>query len=135
MSRFITLALSRAAARGWTAALSICAITVSGCAQTPHSASTVAPPVLRTALIPASCSKPVYPPQALARKIEGTSIIQFLLSAQGKVLESRVQKSSGDASLDEAVRSAMSACRFTPPMHQGEPVQAWTSLEYVWKAD
>lgn len=135
MSRFASLALPRPAAQGWKAALSICAIALSGCAQSPQSPSTVAAPVLRTALDPASCSKPVYPPQALARKIEGTSTIQFLLSAQGKVLESRVQKSSGDAALDEAVRSAMSKCRFTPPMHQGEPVQAWTSLEYVWKAD
>jgi len=135
MSRFVTLASPRAAVRGWTAALSICAMTLGGCAHSPQSSSTVAAPVLRTALIPASCSKPAYPPQALARKVEGTSTIQFLLSAQGTVLESRVQKSSGDASLDEAVRSAMSTCRFTPPMHQGEPVQAWTSLEYVWKAD
>lgn len=115
--------------------LPVAAIILAGCAQTPQSPSTVAAPVLNTSLEPANCSKPVYPPQALARKIEGTSTIQFLLNAQGKVLESRVQKSSGDATLDEAARSALSKCTFKPPTYQGQPVQAWTAVQYTWKAD
>lgn len=136
MSHFVSLALPRPAAQRWkAAALFFCATALSGCAHSPQSPSTVAAPVLRTALDPANCSKPVYPPQALARKIEGTSTIQFLLDAQGKVLESRVQKSSGDATLDEAARSALSKCTFKPPTYQGQPVQAWTAVQYTWKAD
>jgi len=84
---------------------------------------------------PAPCSRPVYPPQALANKVEGTSTIGFLISAEGRVLDSRLYKSSGDASLDEAARIGLSKCSFKPPTRDGKPVQAWVPVQYVWTLD
>jgi TonB family protein len=111
-------------------------LALAGCAQTPPGQPAPVPAsAVQGRVITTSCGKPVYPAQALERKIEGTSTIRFLLSPEGKVLESRLESSSGDASLDEAARSALSQCTFTPPLYNGKPVRAWTAVRYVWKAD
>lgn len=110
---------------------------LAGCAQTPplDRLQPIPEAIARTMLDFSSCSKPVYPPQALANKLEGESTIGFLVGPDGTVLDSKIYKSSGDASLDEAARSAISKCSFKPPVYQGKPVQAWLPVTYVWKAD
>lgn len=112
------------------AALGLAAACLAGCAQTPvaHEAGATKPVVEF-----ASCSKPEYPAQALANKVEGTSTLQFLVNANGSVAESRVMKSSGDPSLDEAARLAIAKCSFRPAMRDGKPQQAWVPVQYVWK--
>ncbi len=89
----------------------------------------------RPALDYRSCSKPVYPEADAREKHAGTVTVFFLLSPEGKVLDSKVQKSSGHRALDEAARSALAKCSFTPPMAGGKPVQAWTAVQYVWTLD
>lgn len=117
--------------------LCLAAGVLAGCAQTPplDRLQPIPEEIARTMMDFSSCSKPVYPPQALANKVEGESTIGFLVGPDGKVRDSRIYKSSGDASLDEAVRSAISKCSFKPPLYQGKPVQAWLPVTYVWKAD
>ena len=108
---------------------------VAGCAQAPaqHGAAPAANAQARGAP-PIPCSRPVYPPKALADKVEGTSTIGFLISAEGKVIDSRLYQSSGDASLDEAARSALAKCTFKPAVRDGRAVPAWTAVQYVWTA-
>lgn len=110
---------------------------LAGCAQTPplDRLQPIPEETARTTMNFSCDSKPVYPPQALANKVEGESTIGFLIGPDGKVRASRIYKSSGDASLDEAVRSAISKCSFKPALYQGKPVQAWVPVIYVWKAD
>lgn len=80
----------------------------------------------------ASCSRPTYPPQALARKAQGTVTLGFLVGADGSVRETAVQRSSGDRSLDEAARAALAKCRFVAATVNGSPVEKWTQVQYVW---
>ena len=94
-----------------------------------------APPDVRPALDFSSCSRPVYPEEDARAKHAGTVTVYFLLSPEGKVLDSKVQKSSGHRALDEAARSALAKCSFTPPRAGGKPVQAWTAVQYVWSPD
>lgn len=125
----------------WPLMLAIAPLILAGCAQTPQPAPASMSAITPTATssgrpLVESCARPEYPQQARERKIEGTSTIQFLISEEGKVLKSRLLQSSGDASLDQAALDGLSKCRFSPPRTpQGNVVAAWTSIQYVWKAD
>lgn len=122
---------------GMPAAFAMAVAVLAGRAQAPVAEQAAANPTAAQQPVVdfASCHRPVYPPQALADKIEGTSTIGFLVGPDGKVIASKVYTSSGNASLDEAVRSAISQCTFRPPSHKGKPAQAWIPVQYVWKMD
>jgi len=114
------------------AALSLMGV-LGGCAQTPPATTEfTAVPATKGGPDATSCSRPVYPPQALANKIAGTSTIGFLIGPDGKVQNTRLYQSSGDASLDEAARAALALCIFKPAMAKGKPVAAWVPVQYVW---
>lgn len=104
-------------------------------AQSPQDATASGNAASRQDARPAPCSRPVYPPQALANKVEGTSTIGFLINADGYVIDSKLYKTSGDDALDEAARSGLAKCRFKPPTRDGKPVQAWVPVQYVWTMD
>lgn len=118
---------SAIAALGLTGMLAACAQTppVSGAAG----ATAVAPGAADT---PLPCARPVYPAQAAANKIEGTTTVGLLIAPDGRVIKSRLYTSSGDTSLDEAARSALVKCRFKPASAKGKPVAAWVPVQYVW---
>jgi protein TonB len=88
------------------------------------------PPVIDAAR---SCKQPEYP--AASRRLEetGTVVLQFLIASDGKVMESKVQTSSGFARLDEAARAALSQCQFKPGTVDGKPEPSWASLRYKWQ--
>jgi protein TonB len=66
----------------------------------------------------------VYPRAARDAGIEGTVVIWLRISAEGEVLESKVQKSSGHQILDdEALRWAREQ-RFFPARSGDKPVEA-----------
>ncbi|WP_208278072.1 energy transducer TonB [Massilia oculi] len=118
------------------AAAGTAAAILAGCAQSPSRQAAAPADATQAAGNHASCSSsPVYPEQAKANKVEGITTVGFLVGPDGKVVTSRLIKSSGDASLDEAARSALSACTFKPAMREGKPVPAWTAVQYVWKMD
>lgn len=79
----------------------------------------------------ANC-KANYPKQSLVNEEQGVTSMQFLVSAAGKVVESKLEKSSGSKSLDKAALSAISACKFKPGSKDGVPAQTWTKVDYVW---
>jgi bla regulator protein BlaR1 len=139
MSRIKRLLRPETQASSWKAAvpaLAMAAVCLAGCAQTsiagqPPGASAAAP--VQTALLDfKSCPKPHYPADALARKAPRTLDLAFLVGVDGKVHDSKIRSSSGDASLDETARVALIKCSFSPAMANGKPVENWTSVKYVW---
>ena len=80
-----------------------------------------------------SCAPPAYRPE-LKAGIEGKTIISPTISLKvepdGTLKESKVTRSSGSAELDEAVRTALSAYRFSPRTIDGVPVPeaTWTTI-------
>lgn len=97
-----------------------------------HAAPDQAAPKPRSAFDTSTCSRPVYPEEDARLKNAGTVTMQFLIGPDGWVVESRIQKSSGYPSLDEAARTALVKCRFRPATLEGKPVRAWTGVQYVW---
>lgn len=79
-----------------------------------------------------SCAKPVYPAAAVTARREGTATIGFLVGADSKLVQSKVETSSGHPDLDEATREALKLCKFSAATRNGKPVQEWTKVQYVW---
>jgi D-alanyl-D-alanine endopeptidase (penicillin-binding protein 7) len=80
----------------------------------------------------ATCAKPEYPRADLDAGHQGTTTVSFLVSAGGRVTDSKIVRSSGYASMDEASRSALTLCGFKPALRDGRAVAQWTSVQYVW---
>lgn len=102
----------------------------------------VAPPApprepVRTAAVvnSANCEKPEYPSASRRLEEEGTVSLRFLVGADGKVMQSEVEKSSGYKRLDEAARAGLSKCLFKPATVDGKPEQGWASMKYTWRLE
>jgi protein TonB len=84
------------------------------------------------AIFDAKNCKAEYPKAALMNEEQGVVSMAFLVSADGKVLESKLEKTSGFKSLDKAAMSAITACKFKPGSKDGKPDSTWTKVEYNW---
>jgi len=105
---------------------------VGGPATTP----TPRTPVQVAAVVDASaCTRPDYPKNALRNGDSGTVMLAFLIGTDGRVVESRIEKSSGFRELDRAAQTGLSLCRFQPGTIDGVPQQSWTRMQYVWHLD
>jgi len=82
-----------------------------------------------------SCDPPKYPKAALMNEETGTVTMGFLVGTDGKVSDSRVDKSSGSKSLDKAALQALSQCKFKPGTKDGKAEQMWTKVDFVWKLE
>lgn len=93
--------------------------------------------VVRTAPVvnAASCDKPEYPAAARRANETGTVLLNFLIDVNGKVLESKVERSSGSRRLDEAALAGLELCAFRPATVDGKPTRAWARIEYVWRLE
>lgn len=76
-----------------------------------------------------------YPRAALANEEQGTVSMALLVSAGGEVKDSRISKSSGYRSLDNAALRKLAACKFAPGSKDGAPADTWTRVDYAWKID
>jgi len=56
----------------------------------------------------------------------------FKIDEAGRVAGSRLEKSSGHPLLDEAARTGIEKCRFSPGIEDGKPVATWMKMQYVW---
>jgi TonB family protein len=109
------------------ALLAACLLSVAGCATTADTKAD------QGALVDFnSCAKPEYPHADVQAGHQGTVTLSFLVGQDGKVGESKVVKSSGFATMDEAARTAIAKCSFHPAMKSGKPVKDWTKVQYVW---
>lgn len=82
-----------------------------------------------------NCPEPVYPSIALRLGEHGAVTLLFLIDVDGRVVESRIEESSGYSRLDEAARRALSRCRFTPGTVDGVPERAWAPIRYIWQIE
>jgi protein TonB len=76
-----------------------------------------------------------YPKASLLNEEQGTVSMMFLVAADGSVVESKLEKTSGFKNLDKAALKAVSACKFKPGSKDGKPDQTWTKVDYAWKLD
>jgi protein TonB len=81
-----------------------------------------------------SC-KAEYPKASLLNEEQGTVAMAFLVNAEGKVVESKVEKTSGFKNLDTAAVKSLSACKFKPGTKDGKADQTWAKVEYKWALD
>jgi D-alanyl-D-alanine endopeptidase (penicillin-binding protein 7) len=79
-----------------------------------------------------TCAKPVWPAEALAAEHTGTVQLNFLVGTNGKVKESKVDRSSGHADLDDAARTGIEKCQFRPAIKGGKAIEKWQKMQYVW---
>jgi protein TonB len=83
---------------------------------------------------PKNC-KAEYPKASLMNEEQGTVSMSFLVSPDGSVMESKLEKTSGFKNLDKAAIKSISACKFKPGTKDGSPAQTWTKVDYAWKLD
>lgn len=57
---------------------------------------------------------PVYPPAAIARRVQGTTLLSVTVTVEGTVSGVTVKRSSGSRLLDQAALKAVAAWRFKP---------------------
>ena len=82
-----------------------------------------------------TCATPEYPKASLRNEESGRVTISFLIGVDGRVVDSKIQKSSGFRDLDKAAQQALGKCRFKPAMVDGKPEQTWSPVEYVWNLE
>ena len=111
--------------RRWChAALTAALLGSTGCAVQPR---LVAP------VFDAEQCKAGYPERARQNKEEGDITLSALVTAQGKVLDVKVEKSTGFRELDKAAIVAVARCTFVPASKDGSAVESWTTVHYSWK--
>jgi protein TonB len=115
--------------------------TITAVAPTPPPAP-IAPPGVpvapaRTAAVvdARGCPKPTYPPASIRANETGSVVLNFLIDVDGKVLESKVERSSGHRRLDEAARAGLGICKFRPATADGRPERAWARIQYDWRLE
>lgn len=80
-----------------------------------------------------SCEEPEYPAASERAGETGRVVLALLVGIDGKVVDSRIETSSGFSRLDEAARQALSLCSFQPGTADGKPEQAWGRIAYVFR--
>jgi len=71
---------------------------------------------------------PGYPYLARRRGLEGTVLLEALVSPQGKVKDLRVSQSSGHEMLDQAALGAVRGWVFEPGKRGDDPVEMWVRV-------
>jgi protein TonB len=94
-----------------------------------HANAAVVLPVVDTK----SCDLPKYPKASLINEETGTVTMAFLVGTDGKLIESKIENSSGSKSLDKAALAAFVLCKFKAGTKDGKVEQMWAKIEYVWK--
>ncbi len=97
----------------------------------PPAASQGAPPASPVAY--GGNPKPVYPPLARERGLEGRVVLRAEVGADGSALSVTVAQSSGHAILDRAARDAVQRWRFTPARVDGVPVAGAIDVPVVFR--
>lgn len=82
-----------------------------------------------------SCAKPIWPKESLRREETGKVTLEYLVGLDGKVLESKVLKSSGFPLLDLAAQDGLAKCQFSLPSSIGRSEPTRTRMQYVWTLD
>ncbi|PRC93389.1 energy transducer TonB [Solimicrobium silvestre] len=101
-------------------------------AAPPVVAKASGPSVVAAVVDFSTCDKPDYPRNSVRNEEHGTVRIAFLIGLDGRVADSKIEKSSGFRALDAAAKNGLSLCKFKPGTVDGKPQQTWTAVDYVW---
>ncbi|MBW8897805.1 MAG: energy transducer TonB [Massilia sp.] len=82
-----------------------------------------------------ACTKPDYPKSSLRNEETGTVTLRFLVAPTGRIVDARVERSSGFRDLDRAALNSISQCLFRPASIDNKPVQEPAFMQYVWTLD
>jgi protein TonB len=77
------------------------------------------------------CRMPDIPWQAKNEDHEPVGLL-LLVDVDGLVVESKIEKSSGDPYLDQAALDALKICKYSPATVGGTPVRKWKKISVVW---
>ncbi len=77
-----------------------------------------------------SIPKPAYPELARQAGIEGQVVVDALVDVDGKVVDVKIRKSSGNTSLDEAAMNTARGAEFTPAKQRDQLVRVWVSIPF-----
>lgn len=75
--------------------------------------------------------KPVYPPLAIAARVQGTVVLQAIIGKDGSVQDLKVV--SGHALLIRASTDAVKTWRYQPTLLNSEPVEVLTEIDVIFK--
>ena len=81
------------------------------------------------------CPRPAYPRASIRNEETGVVTLSFTVAANGRLLGTKVTRSSGFPHLDNAAYGALTHCRFRPASIDGQPVQSTVLVQYVWTLD
>ena len=111
---------------------------IAGCNLLPSvsSAQTAsAAPIQDPAILNVNSCRPAYPPGSMRRGEQGVVKLQFTIGVNGRLVGSRIVKSSGFRDLDMAALTALIHCTFRPAYRNDVPVQASFMMDYRWALD
>jgi len=91
------------------------------------------PAYIAPAIVNLNFCRPAYPRDALLRSEQGIVKLEFTVGVKGRLIGSRILKSSGFRELDTAALTALMHCSFKPAYRNGVPVQASFTIDYTWK--
>jgi protein TonB len=78
---------------------------------------------------------PSYPRSARARQIEGTTLLDVLVAADGRVTDVVVKESAGHPDLDRAAADAVRRWRFEPARRGTQAVAQEVELPFRWRLE
>ncbi len=74
--------------------------------------------------------QPTYPEPARLAQIEGNVVVEALVDVDGKIIDAKILKSSGNITLDQAAVEAAQKARFTPAKQRDMFVRVWVSIPF-----
>jgi protein TonB len=78
------------------------------------------------------CRLPDFPWQLKNREHDPV-VLMLLVDVDGLVVDSKIEKSSGAALLDQAALDAFKICRYRPATAGETPIRKWKKLTVVWE--
>jgi TonB family protein len=88
--------------------------------------------VIPHVVIPADCVPPDWPDSSVRFDEPPDIDLELLIDVAGAVLKTKLVKSSGSKTFDDAARVALARCIYPPLSRAGKPVRGWVSVHYRW---
>ncbi|MFB0509806.1 MAG: energy transducer TonB [bacterium] len=76
---------------------------------------------------------PIYPELARLANIEGKVVVEALVDIDGRIIDTRILKPSGNTALDQAAIQAARKAIFTPAKQRDKLVRVWVAIPFEFK--
>lgn len=90
--------------------------------------------LVRPGYVASQCRKPIWPRRDMELEHEGGVQVAVKVGADGKVIKTAVQLSSGFPNLDDAAEAGLKNCIFKPGTVNQQAAAMWTTVFYSWTA-